>query len=324
MMDILKPNCSAPEAKYQYQLFPAVYSIALILGLPGNLAALYFFISKITSRVSSFSVFIINLALADTVILCTLPFRIHYHINKNNWVFGDIACRVTGVLFYANIYMSICFMTCICVDRYIATVHPHTYVRHRNSCCSVAVSAALWGVTGVSVLAFILMGPLETKPVNGSLRRSCFENMAQDEWDRRLAPYSLLGLVFGCLLPSVIILVCYPLALRRISAIGTKTASRAVRVIYTIMAITVLCFLPYHVVHFLHLLRRLGVIQDCTRANAIYDARRVTMALIILNTCLDPMLYCVTTSHFKWKSFRFNWLWYRVRRSREVYTIAVS
>lgn len=322
MMNVTGANCSGPSAEYQYYFFPVVYILALVLGLPGNLAALFVFSFKITHR-TAFSVYISNLALADIIILCTLPFRIHYHLNRNNWVFGDIACSVTGILFYANIYMSICFMTCICVDRYMATIHPHTYLRLRSPWYSLVVSVVLWCVAGVAMLIFILLGPLETN-THETGSHSCFENFAKTEWDRRLGVYSVLGLIFGSLLPSMIILVCYPLAARRISRTQSHIAKRAVRIIYTILAITLLCFLPNHVVYLLHLLRRMDIIQSCSSANAIYNARRVTMALVIFNTCLDPVLYYVTTSHFKWKRLKMTWLWGRVMRSRGVYTITVS
>lgn len=315
------PNCSNPSAEYQYYLFPTVYTFALVFGLPGNLAALVVFAFRTSNR-TAFSVYISNLALADIVILCTLPFRIHYHVNGNDWVFGDVACRVTGILFFANIYMSICFMTCICVDRYMATVHPHFYLRLRSPWCAVVVSAALWCAVAVAVLVFILMGPLATseeKPRS----RSCFENFAKTEWGSRLAAYSVLSLTFGSLLPSLIILLCYPLAARRISKIKTKTAQKAVRVIYTILAIMLFCFLPSHVVYLLHLLGRMGIIQSCTAANVIYHARRATMAMVILNTCLDPVLYYVTTSHCNWQRLKTTWLWGRIRRNRGVYNIAV-
>ncbi|XP_041801814.1 lysophosphatidic acid receptor 6 [Chelmon rostratus] len=321
-MNATDADCSAPSAEYQYYLFPAVYILALVVGLPGNLAAFFVFTFRTASR-TAFSVYISNLALADIVILCTLPFKIHYHINRNNWSFGDVACRVTGILFYANIYMSICFMTCICVDRYVATVHPHVYLRLRSPWCSVVVSVLLWCAVGVAMLVFVLMGPLETNADKSGSHR-CFENFAKNEWNSRLAGYSFLCLTFGSLLPSLIILVCYPLAARRISMIGTKTAQKAVRVIHTILAIMLLCFLPNHVVYLLHLLRRIDIIQSCSAANAIYHARRVTMALVILNTCLDPVLYYVTTSHCKWKHFNITWLRRRIRRNRGIYIITVN
>lgn len=314
-------SCSEPSAEYQYYLFPTVYTFALVFGLPGNLAALVVFAFR-TARRTAFSVYISNLALADLVILCTLPFRIHYHVNGNNWVFGDVACRVTGILFFANIYLSICFMTCICVDRYMATVHPHIYLRHRSARCSVVASAALWCAVTVAALVFILMGPLATGEEKPGSRR-CFENFAKAEWGSRLRAYSVLSLSVGSLLPSSIILLCYPVAARRISKIKTKTAQKAVKVIYTILAITLLCFLPCHVVYLLHLLRRMDVIQSCTAADAIYHARRVTMALVILNTCLDPVLYYVTTSHCNWQRLKMTWLWGKIRRNRGVYNIVL-
>ncbi|KAM7405212.1 hypothetical protein PAMP_012491 [Pampus punctatissimus] len=322
MMNETGANCSIPSEEYQYYFFPVFYILALVVGLPGNLAALFVFTFKITHR-TAFSVYISNLALADILILCTLPFRIHYHLNRNNWVFGDVSCSVTGILFFINIYMSICFMTCICVDRYIATVHPHTYLRLRRPWCALVVSLALWCVAGVAMLIFILLGPLETN-AQESGSHSCFENFSKAEWNTRLWVYSVLGLIFGSLLPSVIILVCYPLAARRISRIRTNTSQRAVRVIYTILAITLLCFLPNHLVYLLHLLRRMDVIKSCTVANAIYNARRITMAFVILNTCLDPVLYYVTTSHFNWKYLKRTRLWGRLAGTRGVYIISDS
>ena len=312
-------NCSEPSPGYQYHLFPLVYSVALVLGLPANLVALYVFVFKVAPRTSS-SVYVINLALADTAILLTLPFRIHYHLNRNRWVFGDMACRLTGTLWHASVYVSICFMTCVCVDRYVAAVRPLRYRRLKNPRYALAVSALLWAAVGVAILTFILMGPLEGDQV------SCFEKFAREEWSGRLVHYSVLSLVFCSLLPSLVILVCYPLAMRRISRIPGRTSRRARRIIMTVLAITLLCFLPYHVAHLLHLLLRMGVIRGCAAAAAIHCARRVTLALVSLNTCLDPVLYHVTSTHSRrrccrWKPLGELWSWGRARRFKGVYTL---
>ncbi|XP_077586971.1 uracil nucleotide/cysteinyl leukotriene receptor [Stigmatopora nigra] len=221
---------------------------------------------------------------------------------------------ITGILFYAN---SICFMTCICLDRYMATVHPHAYLKLRGPKYALLPSSVLWAVAGIAAAVFILMGPLETQRDNSG-GHSCFENFAPNEWSSRLFPYSLL--IISCsLLPSTTILVFYSLAARRISRIHTKMGRRALRVIYVTLAITLICFLPNHAVYLLHLLRCMKVIQSCPLANAIYNARRVTMAIVILNTCLDPLLYYVTTSHCTWKPLKRSW--FGVRRRRVIYTI---
>ncbi|KAJ8390157.1 hypothetical protein AAFF_G00110310 [Aldrovandia affinis] len=306
-----------PRADFQIYLFPVVYCLVLVLGFLGNMGALYVFIFK--TPCSSSNVYIINLALADTIFLCTLPFRIHYHLKGNDWVFGALACHIIGTLFFTNIYISIAFLTCICIDRYIATVHPHAYLRLRNTRCTQGVSLAVWTVAGVAMLAFILAGPLDSAPTPGHhSHRSCFENFSQREWETRMTAYNACALVFGSLVPLSVIMVCYPLVARRIARIRTGTSRRALRIIHSILAITAICFLPYAVVHLLHLLMRRQVIQNCGFADAIYKARRLTMALVSLNSCLDPVLYYFTTSHCKWGFFRR----LRLKRPRRVYTIS--
>ncbi|XP_061591190.1 lysophosphatidic acid receptor 6 [Cololabis saira] len=309
-------NCSDPSAEFQYHLFPAVYILALVVGLPGNVAAFLVFIR--TSPRTAFSVYISNLALADILILCTLPLRIHYHLHRNHWVFGDFTCLVTGTLYFSNIYLSICFMTCICLDRYMATVHPHPYLKLQSPRLSLGVSALLWATAGAAALVFILMGPLEIG--DASLGHRCFESFARTEWEKRLGPFSIVSLLFS-LVPTLVLLVCYTLVARRVARIKVRQARKAVRVIHTILLITALCFLPNHVVYLLHLLQRLDVIQSCSARHAIYRARRVTMALVTLNTCLDPVLYYMTTSHFRWDRLKRSWLWGMVNRSRGVYSI---
>ncbi|XP_051518813.1 lysophosphatidic acid receptor 6 [Myxocyprinus asiaticus] len=310
----LDPNASNPDTAdmqiFQYYLFPPVYSVVLFFGLIGNLGALYYFIFKIKQKSPS-NVYILNLAVADTLFLCILPFRIHYHLNYSNWIFGDAMCRITGTIFFANIYISITFMTCICVDRYIATVHPHTYLQLRNTSLTTLVSTAVWLVPGAAILAFMLTCPL---PAEG---KKCFENFSAEEWSKNLAPYSACSLVFGSLLPSVVILVCYPIVARRIARIQNNTARGARRIIYAILAITILCFLPYHIVHLVHLLSRTRWIPEGPWNKNINITRRVTMALVSLNSLLDPLLYYFATGHYKWRLRRL-----RFKRKKGVYSIS--
>lgn len=291
-----KMNTSCdPElrADFQFYLFPITYILVMVFGLLGNLGALYISVFKTEHRSPS-SAYFISLAVADTAFLCVLPFRIHYHLSGNDWTFGPAACRLTGTLFFSNIYISIAFMSCICVDRYLATVHPHMYLRLRNTHCAVTVTACVWVLGGAVSLAFMFTSP---DMHNNQGKTSCFENFTESEWKTSLAPYSAFSLVFGALLPSIIILVLYPVVARRISRIKTRTAHGALRIIFIILAITVLCFLPYHLVYFLNLLWRTQVIHNCSLAVGIYKARRITMALVSMNSLLDPVLYYFATTY---------------------------
>ncbi|NXO60768.1 LPAR6 protein, partial [Aramus guarauna] len=301
------------EADFQYSLFTVIYSIVFVLGLIENVLALYLLSCKV-KHISHSYVYMINLALVDTLFVCVLPFKIHYHLNRNNWIFGDMACRLTGTLYYINIYLSIAFFTCICVDRYIAVLHPFTYIQIKVIHYVVVVTI-LW-VVALSVMApLILGGPLHNSGVRNTT--ACFENFTTRSWTSRMAPYNILALVFGFVIPFSIILITYPLIARKISQIKRSIRKKkALSTIYVILLICTLCFLPYHLTHLLHFLMRMQVIQNESFTNFIYKMRRVTLALVSFNCCLNPFLYYFTSSSKQWY---FN---FKVRfRSKVVYTI---
>ncbi|XP_009555059.2 lysophosphatidic acid receptor 6-like [Cuculus canorus] len=303
----------ALEADFQYSLFTAVYSVVFVLGLIENVLALYFLCCR-AKHVSHSCVYMMNLALVDTLFVFVLPFKIHYHLNRNNWIFGDMACRITGTLYYINIYLSIAFFTCICIDRYTAVLHPFTYIRIKLIHYLVVV-AVLWVVALSVIVSLILGGPLHNRGVRNTT--ACFENFGKHSWTYRMAPYNILALVFGFVIPFSIILIFYPLIAKRISQIKHSVRKRkALSTIYIILVICTLCFLPYHLTHLLHFLMRIQVIQNEVFTNLVYKMRRVTLALVSLNCCLNPLLYYFTSSSKRWHlNFKLRF------RSKSVYTI---
>nr|XP_060615170.1 lysophosphatidic acid receptor 6-like [Anolis sagrei ordinatus] len=285
------------QADFQYSLFTIIYSTVFVLGLLENGAALYLLTYNVLKTPQS-STFLVNLAVVDILFACILPFKIHYHFNHNNWVFGDAACRVTGCMYFLNIYLSIAFFTCICVDRYVAVLYPFAYIRIKSPHYRT-VAVVLW-VVALSVAGpLVLGGPLHSTENKATL---CFENFGTSNWIGRMVPYNVCALVFGFAIPFAIILVSYPLIANRIAHIPRIAHKRkALVTIYLILLICVTCFLPYHLTHLLHFLMRAGVIQDCAFAAFIYKMRRVTLALVSFNCCLNPVLYYFTLAAQKWR-----------------------
>ncbi|NWS17532.1 LPAR6 protein, partial [Pachyramphus minor] len=301
------------EAGFQNSLFAVTYSVVFVLGLVGNALALYLLSCRVRHMSHSY-IYLINLALVDTLFVWVLPFKIHYHLHGGNWIFGDAACRISGTLFYINTYLSIALFTCTCLDCYVAVLHPFSYIQIRASHC-VLVATALWVVALGVTIAFVLGGPLHSRGVGNTT--ACFEDFPTSSWTWQVAPYNVLALVFGSVVPSSLILLGWPLVASRISRSKRSVSRRkALSTIYIILAICALCFLPYHLTHLLHFLMKVQVIQGQWFSALIYRMRRVTLALVSLSCCLTPLLSYYSSSSKHWHcKFRIRF------RSKKVFTI---
>lgn len=306
-------NCT-DEAHFQYTLFPAVYTIVFVLGLTGNVSALCIFIKK-TKKASPSFIYIANLIVVDIIYICTLPFRIHYHMKHNNWVFGDVTCRITGTLYYANVYLSVTFLSLICLDRYIAVVYPRKYLRVRGSRVPRVVAALVWLLALAIMLPLVTGGTLNNAGTGNST--ACFENFDAKAWSEWMAAYNIIAFFFGFFIPFTIIIIFYPLAARKIARLKSSVhRDKALRMIWAIMVISILCLVPYHVTHVFYVFGRLEVIEDCAFRSFLYKSRRVTMALVSLTCCLDPLIYFFATNKFRPK-------YSTKRRSQKVYSVAL-
>lgn len=90
-------------------LFPIFYSVVFIISACGNSLVLYVICQK-KQKFNSTSIYLVNLALSDTLFTLTLPGRITYYILQYDWPFGDLLCRLTTLLFFANTYAGILFI----------------------------------------------------------------------------------------------------------------------------------------------------------------------------------------------------------------------
>lgn len=299
------PNCSE-SADFQYVLFPVVYSLVFVLGLAGNLLVLgYFFRTK--SATAPANVFLVNLATIDLLFVLTLPFRVAYHALRNDWVFGEALCKVTGCLFFANLYGSSLFLACICLERYVAVVHPLRHLRFRQLRYRVGAVLGVWAVLLAATLYLALRGPLTSPFADG--RTACLENFSSSSWKGRISSVSIFAAVVGFLLPLFLIGVCYPLiAWRLLATPGMQPGCcavrrKALRTVLVVLGVFLVCFVPYHVVQLVHTLGRVGALGGCTLIRATYVARRVTMALTSLNACLDPLVYYFAAERFSWRPY---------------------
>lgn len=84
-------------------LFPIFYSAVFIISACGNSLVLYVICQR-KQKFNSTSVYLVNLALSDSLFTLALPGRIIYYIRHFDWPFGDLLCRLTTLLFFTNTY----------------------------------------------------------------------------------------------------------------------------------------------------------------------------------------------------------------------------
>ncbi|KAG9355204.1 hypothetical protein JZ751_000042, partial [Albula glossodonta] len=81
-------------------VFPALCSLLLVLGLLGNRLVLAV-LCRLRKEWSMTDTFILHLAIADILLLLTLPFSAVDA--AKGWVFGTLLCKVSGALFQVGV-----------------------------------------------------------------------------------------------------------------------------------------------------------------------------------------------------------------------------
>lgn len=179
-------------------LAPVVYVTVLVVGFPANCLSLYFGYLQIKAR-NELGVYLCNLTIADLFYICSLPFWLQYVLQHDDWSHGDLSCQVCGILLYENIYISVGFLCCISIDRYLAVAHPFRFHQFRTLKAAVGVSVLIWAKELLTSIYF-----LNHKEVieDEDQHRVCFEHYPIQAWQRSINYYRfLVGFLFPiCLL----------------------------------------------------------------------------------------------------------------------------
>ncbi|XP_030281575.1 succinate receptor 1-like [Sparus aurata] len=291
-----------PQALPVVQLYvmPSFFLVVLILGLPLNLLSLWVFFHRLRRWTRS-TVFLFNLTLADTSWLVVLPFLIHYHLDHLYWKLGLGFC--TGVrMFYHNyFYLSIFFVTCISVDRYLAIVHPlrSLVLLGRRQTCLLCV--AVWVAAVLLSIPVATMSMIQTCP--GSNRTVCTLYVMLSE-TRESLPYTVVCSFVGFVLPLLSICYCGLHSLRQLRHRPSRPdphhkQRRLRRVLSTALVLFALFYLPYHMCRNAAIVMR-AVYPDNPASWQPADlAFSLEMCFCGLITCVNPLFSCFIGGQFR-------------------------
>ncbi|KAJ3605255.1 hypothetical protein NHX12_027305 [Muraenolepis orangiensis] len=275
-------------------LLPIVYILVFVVGLPANALAIWVFVFR-TKKKNPSSIFMANLALCDLLFVVWIPLKIAYHLNGNNWIYGEGLCKVLVAFFYANMYCSIAFIACISVQRYWAIVHPLSR-RQRDNAVSVGVSAAIWLAVWVTTAPLYLYD--QTVLVLGQNMVACHD-VTRPSQKEMAAGYFLTAGVLGFAAPVVVSVVAYVQMLRALRSSMTdeaiaKKRRKAVVLIVTVLVMFLVCFLPSNIMLVVHY----SLLLDEKSDNG-YGFYVLSLCLASLNSVVDPFVYYFISEDFR-------------------------
>uniref|UniRef100_A0A8B9R1B9 G-protein coupled receptors family 1 profile domain-containing protein n=1 Tax=Anas platyrhynchos TaxID=8839 RepID=A0A8B9R1B9_ANAPL len=257
-----------------FVLVPAVYCLVLCVGLPGNLVALLVFLQSGKVR-KAIRIYLINLTLADILFNLTLPLWIPYYLAGGNWLLSEAACRLAGATYYVATYSAVTFMALISFNRYCAVraARPALPLTGRRG---AALACALAWLLGLGC-AVPTLAARQTFPARAGAT-TCFEQHAR----HRAYAYAMVGFFAAAFLV----------------VLGTYASVQARAMVLGMLLVFVVCVAPYH----LTLAPWVGSrppVPPCGPPAVLDVLHALSVALLSLNSCLDPLVYCFCIRRFR-------------------------
>jgi len=129
--------------------------VIFVVGIVGNLISMFVVLVLKEYKKSVLHLYVLQLALADTMFLMTIPFRLQ-EAHDGHWKHHEVFCKLRESILYLNYYASICFLMWMSVDRYIAVCHSFnsTLTKLRSTTCAYIVITFIW------ILCFLICIPV--------------------------------------------------------------------------------------------------------------------------------------------------------------------
>ncbi|XP_008825064.1 C-C chemokine receptor type 5 [Nannospalax galili] len=275
------------------QLLPPLYSLVFIFGFVGNILVVLILISckKLKSMTD---IYLLNLAISDLLFLLTLPFWAHYAANE--WIFGDVMCKLFTGLYHIGYFGGIFFIILLTVDRYLAIVHAVFALKARTVTFGVLTSGITWVV---AVLAS-LPGIIFTRSQKEDFHYTCSPHFPNSQYHFWKSFQTLKMVLLSLVLPLLVMVICYSGILHTLlHCRNEKKRHRAVRLIFAIMIVYFLFWTPYNIVLLLTTFQEAFGLNNCNSSSRLDQAMQVTETLGMTHCCINPIIYAFVGEKFR-------------------------
>ncbi|NXD97517.1 GPR35 protein, partial [Chaetorhynchus papuensis] len=262
-----------------------VYIPVLALGIPLNTIAFWVFCCKL-KRWTETKVYMINLIVADSFLLVSLPFLLYFTKYRHP---VDWLCYAIQNIYFTNMPMSIFVITLIAIDRYIAIKFPLKAKILRSPLKSASVCGFLW----VTLIIYSSLFP----QLRSGWEDCCFRNESVQP-----TYFTLFFSICGYFIPLGIVIFCSVQVIRCLkkkmatNPHETKLLQKAVHIVSVNLCVFTACFSPFYIA----LLSRFAI-QAAGASSLVPGATnyiRISACLANCNCCLDAFCYYFAAKEF--------------------------
>ncbi|NXY16749.1 GPR35 protein, partial [Atrichornis clamosus] len=280
-------NCSITVHESFSRVQLSVYMPVLVLGIVLNVLALWVFCCKL-GKWTETSVYMVNLAASDCLMLFTLPFKTLSQFQKlkvDGW------CLVVESVYFISRFMSIGMITTIAADRYLAIKHPLKAKALRSPLKAAFASGFLWIVI---ICEISLIKSLENRRQD-----LCFEKSSE-----KPSVITLCVIITEFFIPLVILSYCSVQIIAELmrnkneNCHREKLIRKAVYIVSANMAVFIVCFLPLHLGHLLRFIMD-SLKSNCSAIQSINNFVHFASILANTNCCLDAICYYFVNKEFE-------------------------
>nr|XP_060644119.1 leukotriene B4 receptor 1-like [Anolis sagrei ordinatus] len=276
-----------------------VLTVAFAIGIPGNSFVVWTICRRMKQRPSTV-VLILHLAIADLLVLATMPIWIYSF--AHSWVFNVVTCKALVFVVYCSMYASIFLITALSIERFTAVFYPFAVRWWKKKAVTFLVVSGIWFLSiafGATIIPF-----QETDETDIGLQ------CAARRYDSNTQEVAclLVETIVGFLIPFTVIIICYISISQRIGRMVCPSKRRSAKLIASVVAAFGLCWLPHHIFNLMSVASvlmedshpEMSGSLDKTVAVGVYIAGSVAF----ISSCINPLLYAFAARNFR-SSVRF-------------------
>lgn len=282
---------------FREQYEPPLFWIIFILGAFGNLLVVWIYTTMRNRMKTMTDVYLFNLAVADLLFLCTLPFWAAEAVK--GWEFGVGLCKFVSAVYKINFFSSMLLLTCISVDRYISIVEvikAHNFKKKRMF-YSKLTCVGVWFVSAFLALPEFMFSQVK---IGHDGRNFCALVYWNNVNNRTKILVLALQICMGFCLPLFIMFFCYSVIINTLLRARNFEKHKALRVIFAVVFVFVLSQLPYNSLLIVEATQAANTtITSCSTLKNFDIAGQIAKSLAYTHACLNPFLYVFIGVRFR-------------------------